>query len=251
VQNPVEYTRDTMLPLSVILSAFSPLFVLIALVLLFLFMRPRRIYFVRHGETLLNAEHIRQSAEGALSEKGRGQAEKVGGYLKQFPIKRIITSTYPRAEETAAIINEHLKVPVLRSSLFVERRNPSEIIGKHTNDPEVIRIVDQMDLAYHDDDYRFSDEENFIDLKARAQKCLNLLARQGTRHMVVVTHHHFLKMCIAYLLYRERLHSADFAKLSFFNVSDNAGITVVEFHPWKVLSPTRGWQVVSYNEQPA
>ncbi|MDO8593533.1 MAG: histidine phosphatase family protein, partial [bacterium] len=96
-----------------------------------------------------------------------------------------------------------------------------------------------------------SDEENFIDLKKRARKCLNLLARQGARETVVVTHHVFLKMLVAYLLYRENLHAADFTKLSFFNVSDNAGITVCEFHPWKLFSPTRGWSVITYNEQPA
>jgi broad specificity phosphatase PhoE len=176
--------------------------------------------------------------------------KKVGEYLQHFSIKRIITSSYPRAQETSSIINAYLKVPIIISSLFVERRNPSEIIGKPTDDPEVTRIVDQMDLAYHDDDYRFSDEENFADLKKRAKKCINLLARQGARTTVVVTHHHFLKACIAYLLYRERLHAKDFAKLAFFNVSDNAGITICEFHPWQFLSPTRGWEVISYNEQP-
>jgi broad specificity phosphatase PhoE len=213
-------------------------------------MRTRRFYFVRHGETLLNAQHIRQGSEGALSPKGRQQAEKVGGYLKRFPIERIISSTYPRAKETSDIINTHLKVSIIYSPLLAERRNPSEIIGKHRDEPDVVRIVDSMDLAYHEDDYRFSDEENFVDLKKRARTCLNLLARQGARETVVVTHHVFLKMLVAYLLYREHVHSADFVKLSFFNVSDNAGITVCEFHPWKLFSKTRGWEVVSYNEQP-
>jgi len=213
-------------------------------------MRTRRFYIVRHGETALNAEHVRQGSEGALSPRGRAQAEKVGAYLKHFPIKRIISSIYPRAKETSEIINAQLQVPVMYSALLAERRNPSEIIGKNTDDPEVVRIVDQMDLAYHDDEYRFSDEENFSDLKKRTRKCLSLLAHQGARETVVITHHVFLKMLVAYLLYRERLHAEDFVKLSFFNISDNAGITICEFHPWKFLSPTRGWEVVSYNEQP-
>lgn len=212
--------------------------------------RPRRFYLIRHGETLLNAEHIRQGEDGALSKAGRRQAEAVGRYLERFPIKRIIASAYPRARETAAIINAHLNAQVVASSLFAERRNPSEIIGRSTGDPEVVRIVDQMDLAYHDDDYRFSDEENFADLKKRARKCVRLLALQGARETAVVTHHVFLKMILAYLLYRERLHAADFTKLSFFNISDNAGITVCEFRPWRFLSKTRGWRVISYNEQP-
>ncbi len=210
----------------------------------------KRFYFVRHGETILNQQHIRQGEDGGLSENGKRQAEEVGAYLKRFSINRIISSDYPRARETAEIINKNLKVHIIYSQLLAERRNPKEIIGKHTNDQEVNRVVDQMDLAYHEDDYRFSDEESFMDLKKRARKCLNLLARQGTRETVVITHHVFLKMLIAYLLYRERLHAEDFTKLSFFNVSDNAGITVCEFHPWRLLSPTMGWEVVSYNEQP-
>ncbi|MFA5997879.1 MAG: histidine phosphatase family protein [Candidatus Paceibacterota bacterium] len=222
----------------------------LGIVIAIFLMRPRRFYFIRHGETLLNAEHIKQGAERALSERGRQQAEKVGEYLKRFPIERVLASIYPRARETAAIINTHLKAPIIYSPLFVERKNPSELVGKHTDDPDVVRIVDAMDLAYHEDEYRFSDEENFIDLKKRARKCLNLLARQGARETAVVTHHVFLKILVAYLLHRERLHAADFAKLAFFNVSDNAGITVCEFHSWKLFSKTRGWEVVSYNEQP-
>jgi broad specificity phosphatase PhoE len=239
-----------MLPFPAILSALSPLFVLLVVLAVLYFMRTRRFYFIRHGETILNAEHIRQGVEGSLSPNGREQAKQVGHYLKNFPIGRIISSSYPRAEETAKIIDEFLRVPIIYSPLLIERRNPSEIIGKHTDDPEVVRIVDQMDLSYHDDNYRFSDEENFADLKKRAQKCLNLLARQGARETAVVTHHVFLKMLVAYLLYREHLHAADFVKLSFFNYSNNASITVCEFHPWKMFSPTMGWEVVSYNEQP-
>ncbi|MFA6407858.1 MAG: histidine phosphatase family protein [Candidatus Paceibacterota bacterium] len=231
----------------------SPIYVSLAvlvIVLVLILMRPRRFFFVRHGETLLNSEHIRQGEDGNLSEKGRRQAAQVGAALKSLPIERIISSTYPRARETAQIINTYLNVPVIFSTLLTERRNPSEIIGKKTHDPDVIRIVDAMDLAYHDDDYRISDEENFSDEKERARKCLNILASQGAHETVVVTHHHFLKMLIAYALYHERLHAGDFIKLSFFNVSDNAGITVCEYHPWKMFSATRGWQIVSFNEIP-
>ena len=223
---------------------------LVALLLVTLNMRVRRFYLVRHGQTLLNATHTRQGEDGALSPKGREQAERVGRALEQTHISRIISSTYPRATETAVIIATHLKASIVYSSLFVERRNPSEIIGKSTHDPDVIRIVDQMDLAYHDDDYRFSDEENFVDMRNRARQCLDFLARQSATKTAVVTHHVLLKMLIAYLLYRDRLHASDFAKLAFFNTSDNAGITVCEYHPWKMFSPTHGWEVVVFNEQP-
>jgi broad specificity phosphatase PhoE len=231
-----------------------PLFfglVVLAVVGVVLLARPRRFYFVRHCETILNEQHIRQGEDGGLSENGKRQAEVAGVYLKHFPVERIISSTYQRAKETAEIINKHLKVHIICSTLLAERKNPKEIIGRSTSDHDVIRIVDEMDNAYHEDKYRFSDEENFIDLKMRARKCLNLLALQGANETAVVTHHVFLKMLIAYLLYRERLHAKDFAKLSFFNYSDNAGITVCEFHPMEMFSAMRGWRVISFNEQPA
>ncbi|MFA6278568.1 MAG: histidine phosphatase family protein [Candidatus Paceibacterota bacterium] len=229
---------------------FITLFSIVAASALFL-MRPRRFYFVRHGETILNAKHIRQGEEGGLSESGRDQAERVGVYLADFPITRIIASNYPRAQETAMIINKHLDVPVVYSALFGERRNPREIIGKNRDEPEVIRIIDQMDLAYHTDDYRFSDEENFADLKKRAKKCLTLLSRQVTRNTCVVTHHVFLKILLSYMLHSEQLRAADFAKLAFFNYSDNAGVSVCDFHPWNMFSPTHGWEIVTFNKTPS
>jgi broad specificity phosphatase PhoE len=237
----------------IVICAMSPLSIGLTILFVFgplLLMRTRRFYFVRHGETLLNSQHIKQGEDGKLSERGRHQAEQVGTYLKRFNIGRIIASTYPRAKETSEIINEDLHVPIVYSRFFVERRSPNEVIGKSVRDPKVIDIIDRTELSYHEDDYRYSNEENFIDLRVRARKALNLLARQGTLETCVVTHRAFLKMLIAYMLYREHLHAPDFVKLSFYNYSDNAGITVCEFHPWKIFSPTRGWEVISYNEQP-
>lgn len=224
-------------------------FVLLLMILFFLyFTHPKRYYIIRHGQTVMNAQHIRQGEEGSLSEKGREQADRVGRYLKQFPVQTIVSSPYPRARETAEIINAYFNVPIEYSSLLGERRNPSQIIGRNREEPKVKQIVEQMELSYHDDNYRFSDEENFTDLKVRARKCVDLLAHQGASETIVVTHHVFLKIFLAYLLYRERLHGSDFTKLSFFNFSDNATVTICEYRPLHWFSPTRGWKILSFNE---
>lgn len=244
--------------MSIVVIALSPYagdiavtsIALAGLAIILLVMRPRRFYFVRHGETILNARHIRQGEGGGLSEKGRQQADRTGKFLSQFPITKIIASPFERTRETAGIINRYLKVPTSYTPLLGERRNPSEIIGKSGETPEVARIVDEMDKAYHDDNYRFSDEENFTDLKHRARACLSFLERQGGHDTCVVTHSLFLKMLIAFLLYRNRLHASDYAKLAFFNAADNAGITICEYNPWHMFSETRGWTVLAYNERP-
>lgn len=239
------------MPLSpALLSILATLLICVGIALLFYFMRPRRFYFVRHGETLLNAAQVKQGAEGGLSEAGKQQAEAVGALLAPLRITLIIASPYERAKETVRLINERLHVPVRYTPLLAERRNPSDIIGKRTDDPAVVRAVDQMDLAYHDDSYRYGDEENFQDLKTRARQCLRYLAWRGAARTCVVTHRAFLKMLLSYMRYRETLHAKDYVKLSFFNPADNGGVSICEFHPWKLLSPTHGWEVVSYNEQP-
>ena len=211
-------------------------------------MRPRRFYLVRHGETLANARYIKQGPEGGLSEKGKQQAEVVGAVLSSFGIGKILSSPYERARETAGIIQKHVHARIRYTPLLAERKSPSVIVGKSRDDAEVKRIVDQIDLAYHEDDYRYSDEETFVELKKRANSCLRLLARQEALHVCVVTHHAFLKMLLSYMQYRNTLHAADYIKLSFFNTSDNGGISIVEYHPWKFLNETRGWEVVSFNE---
>ncbi len=241
------YTKNYML------SIAPELVPAVALVLFFIMlarMRPRRFYFIRHSETVLNAEHIRQGEAGGLSEHGRAQADRLGQALAPLRIKCMITSSYDRAKETAAIMNKHLHAPLLVSTLFIERRNPSEIVGKGRDLPEVVHIVDQIENAYHKDDYRYSDEENFSELRTRARQALTLLERQGENKSVIVTHHVFLKMLLAYMQNRDHLHAGDFAKLSYFNYSDNATVSIAEYHPWKIFSRSHGWKIVSYNEQP-
>ena len=143
-------------------------------------MATKLIYFVRHGETELNAKNIRQGPEGPLTEKGREQALVTA---KRFPKHKgrpqvIIASPYERTRETAEIIGKELNMKVKYSDLLVERRNPTEIIGHWGQEADVKKIVDRIDKSYHADDLRFSDEENFVDLKKRAKKLLTYIKRR-------------------------------------------------------------------------
>jgi broad specificity phosphatase PhoE len=210
--------------------------------------RPKKVYFVRHGETLLNAQHIRQGSGGGLSNKGKQQATLTGQRLQLFPIDVIIVSPFERTQETAAIINTFLKKPIEYSDLLKERRNPSEIIGKWADDVEVRRITDLIDKSFHDSNLRYSDEENFEDLKLRAEQLLDFLAARPERNILCVTHGIFLTMVIAVMQYRESLTAEEYIKLSFYNQANNAGITVCEFKPLEKKSPTHGWNLLAWND---
>ena len=207
-------------------------------------MSKKLIYFVRHGETILNAQNIRQGSGGSLSEKGRAQAEATA---KRFPKGKgrpqvIFSSPYERTRETADIIAHELHMKVKYSELLTERRNPSEIVGHSGGEKEVKEIVSKIDGGFHEDDLRYSDEENFVDLKKRAKKLLRFIKWKGEKRILMVTHGIFLKMVAAYMIHGENLTASEYNKLSYFNPINNAGITICEYIPhwfkkdeWKIL----------------
>ncbi len=195
-------------------------------------MARKLFYMVRHGESILNAKHIRQGPEGSLSDLGREQAAATGGRLSHIVFDAALVSPYERTRETADVIMQYTssKKPLEYVDLLIERRNPSEIVNKYAEDPEVKRIVDTIDRSFHKDDFRYSDEENFIDLKDRACQLLSYLKTRKEKKILVVTHSIFLKMVAAYLMYGDRLTAKRYNLLSFLNTSNNASITVVEYN---------------------
>ena len=211
-------------------------------------MGTKLIYFVRHGETVLNAKNIRQGPEGSLTEKGREQALATA---KRFPKYKgrpqiIISSPYQRTKETAEIIAKELNMRVKYCDLLKERRNPSEIVGRQGEEREVRAIVDRIDNSYHADDLRYSDEENFSDLKARAKKLLAYIRRRRQKRIIMVTHKIFLKMVMSYMLYGDNLTASQYNNLSYFNPINNAGMAICSYtHHWFTKDE---WKILVWND---
>lgn len=70
-----------------------------------------QIYFIRHGESVANAERwVAGDMDIELTEKGRRDAEVVGRSIHKSGVRfdRIVSSTLTRAHDTAAIIAEHI-----------------------------------------------------------------------------------------------------------------------------------------------
>jgi len=222
-------------------------------------MASKFFYMIRHGESELNRLHIRQGKNGGLSEVGRTQAGATAKRLTHMKFDVMLVSPYERAVETAEIIAEQVNInnPLEMNELLIERRNPSEIVGKPADVKEVAHIVDLIDRSYHEDDYRYSDEENFNDLKGRAKKLLEYLEKRKEKRFLVVTHSIFLKMIAAFVIHRESLNSESYNLLSFTNTSNNASITVFEYNSgllgdgWlgRYFSPIdKRWKLVAWDD---
>ena len=189
-------------------------------------MRNKIIFFVRHGQSQLNFSNVRQGADGPLSEMGRTQAAKAAELLATQKIDVMYASPYQRAKETADIIAARLKKKVKLCDLLVERKNPSEIIGHSLEEKDIQAIVERFERSYHDDSLRISDEENFLDLKLRAQKLTAFLESRWSNRILCVTHGVFLKMVASYMLLGDKVTATDYVKLSQLNPLHNAGIVI-------------------------
>jgi len=85
-----------------------------------LFERP--FYFLRHGETRMNADRlIAGSVDTELTELGFVQARQAAEALVGHPITAIYASPLQRARDTAAIVAERLRLPVVSIAEIGER----------------------------------------------------------------------------------------------------------------------------------
>jgi len=205
-------------------------------------MSKKLIYFVRHGQTENNAKGIRQGPDGPLSELGRAQALATAKRFPKYAADVLIASPYERTKETAAIIAKELNMNVEYCDLLVERRNPTEIVGHSGKEKEVKQIVDIIDKSFHEDNLRFSDEENFDDLKERAKKLLEYIKNRPEEKIIMVTHSIFLKMVVSYMLVGDELTASQYNTLNYINPIDNASMAICSYtthlfkkDEWKLL----------------
>ncbi|MEK7070976.1 MAG: histidine phosphatase family protein [Patescibacteria group bacterium] len=206
-----------------------------------------RVYFVRHGESELNAVNIHQSPHTILSKRGIQQAKTVVKRFEKISIDLIITSEYKRAQETAKYIAQKLQKPIIISPLFVERRRPSEIVGKSIDDPEVVKIRQLLHKNADNVDWRYSNEENFFDLIERGKKAIHFIEEQKVDHLLIVSHGGFIKLLIALFLFEDALTADMYNALYHKSKIDNTGITVFETDHHRLNDYS--WKLVTLNDR--
>ena len=202
------------------------------------------VYFVRHGEGHHNANDLYSHPDFELTEKGMGQARAAAERVKHLPIELIISSPYKRTMQTTEIINQVINRPVELSDLAIEVKRPSEISGKKRFDPEVVTIKKQLDDSFHLKDWHYSDEENFFDLKTRAQKFLDYLETfEGKhQHILVVSHAVFIKMVVLTMILKNEITPQGFLNVYDTMFLATSGLTVCEKND-------KGWKLITWNDQ--
>lgn len=204
-----------------------------------------RIYIIRHGVTESNAENIRQSREGFLSEEGIAEARALSDKMSGLVVDSIFTSPYPRAKQTADIISGKVKQLLVQESEYLsEIRLPSEIIGIPTDDAKAKRIIATIDDHSGEKGWRYSDEESFDEYSGRAFAVLEHITKTGFQNVVVVTHHRFIKVLVGVVLLGKNFTADLFTAIKSNVYISNTGITICEQN-----EETRGaWRLLTLND---
>jgi probable phosphoglycerate mutase len=191
----------------------------------------KTVYLVRHGESRANVRGSKyyEGSESPLTEKGLQQAEDIAERSSKLPVDLLVASTMVRAQQTASAISKRIDMPVVPSELFVERLDPTSLIGRPWDDPETQRIYKEWDKTSFLEAERVLDGENFEDLKDRAQRALKFLEAREESHILVVTHGLFLRILVACVLFGEDLSAKEYKRFFAATLTQNTGITVLRF----------------------
>jgi len=146
------------------------------------------LWFVRHGESVWNAEGRWQGqADPPLTERGRHQARRAAERLADLGIAVLVASDLGRARETAQIVGAHLGIeprfdPALRE-LDVGRWSGHPVAEVARRWPEELARFRGGDLAL-----RAGGGESRLALRERALAALVRVAAAAAAPVAVVSH---------------------------------------------------------------
>jgi len=197
-----------------------------------------KIYLVRHGQSILNAQNVHQGKHIKLSTLGREQVKLLANRLKNVEIDEIIASPYERTKQTAEIIAKKLGEPIIFSEVFKELKRPTEIEGKHVDDPYAKEIKAQIFQNWHNSDYRYSDEETYYDFRSRTIKALEHLESLNKKNVLIVTHGETIRMFVAIMLLGKEIKADDFKSFRSVLKINNTGVTICDYidNKWRLIS---------------
>ena len=203
-----------------------------------------KLYFARHGETESNLQKRVGCFGDRLTDNGRVQARQLAARVAGEAIDLIIASPYVRTKETAGIIAEVIGKDVLENALLAEKKWPGEIKGKLLNDPEVEKIFDLMREKNNlEPDWHYGDEENFSDIKKRAENFIGYVSGLGEKNILAVFHEYFIKAVIAAMIFGDKLTFDIFRSFFHSTCLVNTSLTIC-------AKGQAVWKLVTLNNLP-
>lgn len=205
----------------------------------------KTVYFVRHGETVFNTQSLIQDGTSVLSELGIEQTKRIARRFETVAIDVILASPMIRALKTAEAIQRITKASLIEDEALIEKKAPSSQVGKYIHDHRV--AVERAEMLAHQTDpsWHFEDEENFYDVRARAQKVLSMLEDRSEASLAVVSHGVFIKYLLGVMWSRD-LEPAEYTRFYHTFMLSNTGLTMCAYDPDD--PQYTGWRILTWND---
>ncbi len=162
----------------------------------------KQLYFIRHGETDNNKNHLLQGRKinASINSKGKEQAEAISVALKEIPIQKAITSSLIRTIETAQplINSKNLKFEGYEE---LDEMSFGEWEGKPFSEViDQIRIVQEAWIS-GETSTRIPGGESPEEVLERAgKKVLDILESSSEEHIAFILHGRLIRVLLSAFL---------------------------------------------------
>ena len=156
-----------------------------------------KIYFVRHIQTLDDANGMTQSDDSSVSIDAFGLFKLKE--IRKIKVDKVLTSPLLRAVQTANLINPEYKI----ISELAEVKQP-KLLEKMTHKERKV-WWNKHSKSRIDPDWFFNDSESFNDIKKRVRKLFKKLMNLKSKYksIMVVTHANILKHLLLYMIKKD------------------------------------------------
>lgn len=208
----------------------------------------KRVYFVRHGESISNTEGVVQGLFDSLSPEGERQALRIAERAQNIDFSALISSDATRARMTADAISQATNIPVIDSELFREVKRPTSLVGiVHTREEYTSFLQAEYDNR-NNPLWRYEDEETYGDLCTRAQAALQYITDHTAEEMMVVTHGHFCRFLLATMVIDTKLTPDLWHLFATRFAVTNTGVTIASHEPLPWNTEVKKWRIISWND---
>jgi broad specificity phosphatase PhoE len=161
-----------------------------------------KLYFIRHGESEANIQHVisNYGSPFGLTERGRQQVQVLAERLKDLPITTMCSSPVLRAMDTVDILCQSLGLPY-RATEALREYNCGVLEGK--SDEESWRLHRQYYEAWtlrHDYLSKPEGGESFVDIQNRFVPFIESLKRDDDDHILLIGHGGLFRLMLPLIL---------------------------------------------------
>ncbi len=186
----------------------------------------KKVYFLRHGESLDDSLYLYPSPESDLSDLGRRQVMSAAKKIHKANISKIFSSKYKRAIQSAEIVAEYLNKEIITLDFIHEKEIPTELAHKSRHDIELQDFYKKYKEDWLSDD--LDGKEGFTAFMKRIDKLIEfILSLPDNKNYLFVSHDVFIRALFFKVVLGESFNKDTF--LSIYNNTRSEFASISEF----------------------